>query len=117
MRKVGKCPKHKQPQKRTGGLGYVNSAEVEIQEPFCPALRARGGGEMTLRMFSQTREDRIILHLEKAKAFRAVFRKNLFQPREGKGREKKAKPEKPHRQPLLCLHKTYLIIQCLQTVS
>lgn len=72
---------------------------------------------MTLCMFSHTREDRIILHVENAKTFRAVLRNKLFQLREGKRKTKKAKPEKPHRQPLLCLHRTYLIIQCLQTIS
>lgn len=60
------------------------SAEGKIQEPFHSALHAKSGGGMTLCMFSHTREDRIILHLEKAKTFRAVLRNKLFQLREGK---------------------------------
>lgn len=64
------------------------SAEGKVQEPFHSALRARSGGGMTLCMFSHTREDRIILHLEKAKTFRAVLRNKLFQLREGKKKKK-----------------------------
>lgn len=48
---------------------------------------------MTLCMFSHTREDRIILHVEKAKTFRAVLRKKLFQLREGK--KKKTNQKNP----------------------
>lgn len=97
------------------GLSCVNLCRSQNPGAFPSCVPARNGGGMTLCMFSHTREDRIILHVEKAKTCRAVLRKKLFQLREGK--KKKNKPEKPHRRPLLCLHRTYLIIQCLQTIS